>query len=102
MNDTLWYIVINVPNNLLINHISFLNSQKYEFSIDDNNREISIVIPNIKIKGELILEKYKGGLSEEFIKETDAKFEIYKLMTDISIWYIIYYGIKFLVVKNLI
>lgn len=32
MNDTLWYIVINVPNNLLINHISFLNSQKYEIN----------------------------------------------------------------------
>lgn len=55
-----------------------LNSQKYEFTIDDNNKEISIVIPNTKIKGELILEKYKGGLSEEFIKESDAKFEIYK------------------------
>ncbi len=55
-----------------------LNSQKYEFSIDDNNREISIVIPNTKIKGELILEKYKGSLSEKFIKEADAKFEIYK------------------------
>ena len=55
-----------------------LNENKYHFTIDDNNKEVTIVVPNEKIKGELILEKYKGGLDEEFTFESNATFEIYK------------------------
>jgi len=55
-----------------------LNDKKYEFEINSENKDVEVVIPNAKIKGTLILEKYKGGADENFVLESDATFEIYK------------------------
>ncbi len=53
-----------------------LNETIYEIVLDDENKNINLVIPNSKIKGELILEKYKGGADENFVLEANASFEI--------------------------
>lgn len=60
-----------------------LNKNIYEFTISDEQKEINLVIPNSKIKGELILEKYKGGADESFVLEEGAIFEIYDSLNNL-------------------
>lgn len=53
-----------------------LNEEEYVFDIDENNKEVSLDLYDVVIKGTHIINKVKGGAGEDFTYEEGAIFKV--------------------------
>lgn len=54
-----------------------LNDEIHEITLDKNNTEIPLNVTDNLIKGEVIINKTKGGTGDKYLKEEGAVFDVY-------------------------